>query len=326
MRGRMAVPLDILGCIGSVTARRLAQGKRHPAWSLPYEIGVEVCGLQMLLERNIGPGGRRPASPMPIPPALRPRLSLEHTTLAGLPAERHTPTGWQAGQHELLYLHGGGYFAGSPGTHRALIARLAVTSGARCVAPEYRKAPEHPFPAAIDDCVAAYRTLLDDGVEPTRLFIGGDSAGGGLTLAVLQRLRDAGEPLPRAALLLSPFVDAVSEGGSLEDNARYDYLPGLEQRTQILDWYLAGADAADPLVSAVHADLSGLPPMLVLSGELEILLDQNRAFVERARAHGVDVTHVVEDAQVHVYPLLADVSKPARRSFHQMAAFLRAHG
>jgi monoterpene epsilon-lactone hydrolase len=194
---------------------------------------------------------------------------------------------------------------------------------ARCVAPDYRLAPEHPFPSGIDDCVAAYHALLEGGTDPSRIFIGGDSAGGGLTLAVLQRLRDAGEPLPRAALLLSPFVDATAEGGSLEDNARYDYLP--DDRERIVGLYTNGADAAHPHISPVNADLRGLPPMLMLTGALEILLDQNVALAERARAHGVDVTHVIEDGMVHVYPLLADVSAVARRSFRHMAALFANH-
>jgi acetyl esterase/lipase len=224
----------------------------------------------------------------------------------------------------ILYLHGGGYFACSPSTHRALIARLAVATGARCVAPSYRLAPEHPFPAGLEECLAAYRALVAGGVSPSGLVLAGDSAGGGLTLAVLQRLRTEGATLPRAALLLSPWVDLAAEDGSMVVNAQYDYLPHGEIPEPVLR-FLGDNDPRDPLLSAINADLHGMPPMCMLSGSLELFVDQNRAFAEKARAHGVAVNHIVEPDMVHVYPLLADVSTVARRSFQQMAEFLREH-
>lgn len=320
----MATASDLISTLAKVAVRRLRSGARHPDWSLPYEVGVQLCGGEVQPERIITPAGRKRQAGMPIPPGLRRRLAFERTTLAELPSEQHTPRDWDAATGQtFLYIHGGGYFACSAGTHRALIARIAAASNARCIAPNYRLAPEHPFPAAIDDCVAAYRALLQDGVSPERLFVGGDSAGGGLTLALLQRLRDAGEALPRGVVLLSPWVDLEAQDGSMQTNAAYDYLPSGPLH-DIVKQYVGDQDMAHPLISPIHADLHGLPPTLMLTGALELFLDQDLAFADRARAHGVDLQHVVEDGMVHVYPLLADISKPARHAFQRIADFMRA--
>ena len=315
--------VNIARAVAKVARRRLRTGPRHPSWSLPFEVGVEVCGRVMDIGdepiANFRRAEREEATSIPLP--VRRRVDHGVTDLAGVPAEVHTP---KAGSDRtLLYVHGGGYFACSPATHRELAARLAHATGARTFVPDYRKAPEHPFPAAIDDVERFYRALLGDGVAPERLVVAGDSAGGGLVLALVQRLRATGAPLPRRLVLLSPFVDMTARGGSMEHNGRYDYLPA-HNHDRIEAMYLAGADPRDPLASPVHADLTGFPPILMLTGELELFYDQNLAFARLAREDGVSITHVVADATVHVYPLLAGVSPRARADIERIGAFVRA--
>jgi acetyl esterase/lipase len=199
-----------------------------------------------------------------------------------------------------------------------------MASGARAIAVDYRKAPEFPFPAPVDDAEAAYRALLDSGVSPDTVFVGGDSAGGGLTLALLQRIKAAGLPMPRAALLLSPWVDLECGGASIAQNARYDYLPvpglawGAEQ-------YLQGTDRRHPQASAVHADLSGLPPLLIQTGSAELFLTENEILAERARASGVAVTHEVEEGMVHVFQAFASFVPEVNAAIERIGAFVRAH-
>jgi len=324
----MGLFLTLIKTVWRVLLRRLTGKGKHPSWSFPYEVGVEMCGAGFIggIDRPSTAGGQRAGeSVTPIPPPLRRRLRFEEGTLAGLPTEVHTPRDYDATTGgTLLYIHGGGYIVCAPRTHRALIARLADAGGVRTVAIDYRKAPEHPFPAGIDDGVAAYHALLEQGVDPAKLVLAGDSAGGGLVLAVLQRVREEGAVLPAAAVLLSPWVDVADSSGSIVDNDRYDYLPteSMEGWTQA---YLAGADPGSPLVSPIHADLSGMPPMRVLTGTLELLHDQNVAFVKRALEQGVDVTHELGPNEVHVYPLLADVSPFAARAVVGIGEFIRGH-
>lgn len=310
-----------------VLLRRLTRGRRHPSWSLPYEIGAELCGAGFSenLDLPSTAGGQRAGEPAtPISPAVRGKLDFARGTLAGLPTEIHTPKRQATDGRTLLYLHGGGYIVCSPATHRGLIARMAAAAGVVAVAVDYRKAPEHPFPAGIDDCLAAYHALIEEGVDPAKLVIAGDSAGGGLVLAVLQRLREDGATLPAAAVLLSPWVDLTAESGSVVENDRYDYLQA-KLLPAFRGAYLGDADPKSPLASPIFADLSGLPPMYVLTGTAENFYDQNMAFVEKAKAAGVDVTHELGPDQVHVYPLLADVSPFAAAAFGRMAEFMRAH-
>lgn len=224
----------------------------------------------------------------------------------------------------MLYFHGGGYVTCSPRSHRALLARMALKSKARVVAFDYRKAPEHPFPCAVEDGLAAYHALVSEGCPPERLVLGGDSAGGGLALAVLQRLRAASAALPACTVLLSPWVDLECAGASVRDNARYDYLHPSALRGAA-DLYLAGHDRRDPLVSALHADLSGLPPVLVQTGALELFRSENVAFVERAQAAGVEIEHELAPGMVHVYPLFAAIEPRAQAAFKQIAAFIQRH-
>jgi acetyl esterase/lipase len=307
----------------SVLLRRLFKGPLHPEWDLRYEV---IAGTMRMAQRRILgmplAEGRRMILRTRVHPSLVGQVELQRSSLGGLYAEIFTPQGFGPGQLTVLYFHGGGYFSCSPATHRDLVSRIAVETGARCIAVDYRKAPEHPFPAAIDDCEAAYRALLDEGVPASSTLLAGDSAGGALVLAVLQRARDAGLPLPDAALLLSPWVDLSCAGESVQANACFDYI-SPEGLTFAVEHYLQGQDPLHPHVSPVHADLRGLPPMLLLTGGVELFLSENLLFAERARAHGVDLTHHIEPGMVHVWSLLAGLTPKARGALKHIGAFVR---
>lgn len=307
----------------AILFRRLFRGPLHPGWSLRYEVVVGVVRASVRQGAALTPAEIRRGTPRArIHPRVKQAVTHERKEYAGMRAEIFTPVGGDAAGPTLLYLHGGGYIMCSPATHRDLISRIAEAAAARTIAVDYRKAPEHPFPLPIDDAERAYRELLAEGVPPSRLFVGGDSAGGGLTLALLQRLRDDGLPLPRAAILLSPWVDLTCQGESIRENAHLDYLPADR-----LAWgaaqYLGQADPAHPHASPVHADLRGLPPLLVLTGGAELFLSENRAFVARAAEQGVAVTHEIEPGMVHVYPAFASFLPACAPAIDRIGAFVR---
>ena len=305
--------------------RRLFKGPLHPGWTYRFEAAAEVVrkgvasGINLPVEQL-----RRGMISARIHPTLWKAVRHERTTFAGRPAETFTPKGWTPENATILYFHGGGYIVCSPATHRDLVSRIAVASGARAIAIDYRKAPEHPFPLPIDDCEAAYRALLESGTPPDKVFVAGDSAGGALTIAVLLRARDAGLPMPRAAVLLSPWVDLECVGESIEKNARFDYLPcsGLPLSAA---HYLQGADRRHPHVSPIHADLHGLPPLLIQTGGAELFLSENQRFAEQARAANVEVVHQVEEGMIHVYPAFASFVPECARAIDEIGAFVREH-
>jgi acetyl esterase/lipase len=210
----------------------------------------------------------------------------------------------------VLYFHGGGYTIGSLITHRNLVGWLSKASSARVLAVDYRLAPEHPHPAAVDDAAAAYRWLLDQGTSPGRIAIAGDSAGGGLALATLVALRDARVPLPAAAALLSPWVDLALAGDSMTSKEGVELIVPRAPLARMAESYLAGRDARTPLASPLYADLAGLPPLLIQVGTAETLLDDSIRLADRAKACGVDVELEVFDEMIHVFqwfvPLLPE--------------------
>jgi acetyl esterase/lipase len=200
---------------------------------------------------------------------------------------------------------------------------MALASGARCIAPDYRLAPEHPFPAALDDALAVYRALLGAESSPDRLFLGGDSAGGGLALATMLQLRDAGEPLPRAAVLLSPWVDLSLSAEELAGLGPYDYL-NAKMLLDAAPKYAGTHPLSHPLVSPLYADLHGLPPLLVQTGEWELFCQQNQRFVDRARSHGVRVQHEIEPGMLHVFPAFARLLPQGRAALRSLGQYVRS--
>ena len=242
--------------------------------------------------------------------------------LGGVSGARLEPPG--AGDDVLLYLHGGGYGGGSARSHSELAARLARAAGATAVLPEYRLAPEHPFPAALDDVAAAYRALLEEiGGEAERIVMAGDSAGGGLAVALCVALRDEGEPLPRALALLSPWLDLTCTSPSWD--ARFEGDPVLDHSLRMAaERYLDGADPRDPLCSPLFADLSGLPPVLVVVGTHEILYDDAVSFAELADQAGVDVELEIGHDLIHVWPIFP-ITPEAVASTARIGRFLATH-
>jgi epsilon-lactone hydrolase len=227
-------------------------------------------------------------------------VSWEPVTAGGVACEWvHGPA--ERGRQAMMYLHGGCYVFGSAATFRELIGRLSMATGMWVLALDYRLAPEHPFPAAVDDALAAYRWLLGTGIEPGGIVFAGDSAGGGLALATLLALRDAGDRLPAAAVLLSPWTDLTCSGESYASRAESDPLFTREQVVTLAAQYLAGANPASVLASPIYADLKGLPPLLVHVGSDEVLLDDATRLAERAKAAGVDVELRVWDGMWHEF-------------------------
>ena len=308
-----------------VLVRRLLHGPVEPSWSLPFEVAVDVTRRYM--QHGFGQaqaGLSINDAAVPRDPRVARGVALQRQQLAGLAAEVHTPRDWKEGDPTLLYWHGGGYISCSPRTHRDLVSRIAYRSGARCIVPNYRKAPAHPFPNALDSAVAAYRELLSSGIAPDALLVGGDSAGAGLALALMLRLRAAGEPLPRAAVLLSPWVDLTGRGESVR-KTKLDVLDG-DMIALAAPLYAGGAALDDPYVSPLHAELTGLPPLLVQTGEHEVFFSENHAFVERARSAGVAVTHEVSPGMTHVFQTLALFNRTGRAAVRSIGSFMRAHG
>ena len=246
-------------------------------------------------------------------------VRITQATVGGVTGE-WVESGSGAGEVILLYLHGGGYFACSARTHRPYTTAFA-RQGFTVFAPNYRLAPEHPFPAAVIDAVAAYRAVREAGAT-TPAVIAGDSAGGGLALATMLKLRDEGDPLPAAAALFSPFTDLVGSGGSRQTNDKRCAMFHGEGLARATEYYMAGADPRHPLASPLFADLKSLPPLLIHVGADETLLDDSTQLAERARAAGVPVELTIWPVVSHVWQLFHPFVPEGRQSLAAASAFL----
>jgi len=231
-------------------------------------------------------------------------IKCEPVSAGGVKAEWISAPGAIPGR-VVLYLHGGGYVVGSIKTHRDLMGRVARAAKARVLGLDYRLAPEHPFPAAVDDSVAAYRWMLQQDLSPSRIAVAGDSAGGGLVVATLVAIRDAKLPMPATGVCLSPWVDLEGIGESMKTRAHADPVVQREGLTQMAAAYLGGKDARTPLAAPLYADLKGLPPLLIQVGDAETLLDDSNRLAQRARAAGVEVKLEVWPEMIHVFQLFA---------------------
>jgi acetyl esterase/lipase len=250
-------------------------------------------------------------------------INLEPIDANGVPAEWSLVPGSDASR-VLLFLHGGGYCSGSIVSHRGMVTEAGRAAGVRTLAVAYRLAPEHPFPAALEDARAAYGFLLDQGIAPSKVAIGGDSAGGGLTLALMTVLRDAGQPLPRCAWLVSPWVDLQMTGASLAEKAQVDPLISKPYLEELASAYLAGTDAANLLASPLQAELAGLPPLLVQVGSAETLLDDAVRITRRAGAADVQIKLEIWPHMIHAWHLWAAQLEEGRRAIASAGAFIRA--
>lgn len=252
-----------------------------------------------------------------------PTVTREAVDAGGVPGEWFTPAEYTA-DRVLFYLHGGGYVIGSPQTHAALISDVAKACRARCLAIDYRLAPEHKHPAQVEDALAAYRWLLAQGHDPAQMIVAGDSAGGGLTLALLLAARDAALPLPAAAVCLSPWTDLAATGESLDTRGHLD--PMLDKRGVITfaRMLLHETDATHPLVSPLYGDLTGLPPLLIHVGGAEILHDDSTRLAERAKEAGVDVTLEIWDEMMHVFHFYGSMLEESREAIQKIGHFADA--
>jgi epsilon-lactone hydrolase len=285
-----------------------------------------------------------------LPHTRRPEVSAEHAR--AMTARRvwspRVPRGWQLREQyaendgplrgewldpeaavgsarvpTILYLHGGGYYFCSPRTHRAVSFGLATRTGARVFSLDYRLAPEHRFPAALDDTIAAYRRLIVAGALPQTVVIAGDSAGGGLALATLVALRDAGDPPPAGALLFSPWTDLAATGASLVTNDGVDPMfsgPSLARAAKL---YLGDTPATHPYASPLYADLHSLPPLFIQAASTEVLLDDARRVAERATQAGVAVEFEVWPKVPHAWHVWTPFMPEARRALDAAAHFVR---
>lgn len=225
----------------------------------------------------------------------------------------------------ILFFHGGGYCIGSAKTHRDLVSRLCTACGGRALSVDYRLAPENPFPAAVDDGVAAYRWLRSQDVPAASIVIAGDSAGGGLTLATLLALKQAGDELPAGGVCMSPVTDHTKSGESMRTKIDLDPMVHPTSSTAYSKMYVGNADPKSPLASPLYGDLMGLPPLLILVGTSEVLLDDSTRFAERAKAAGVPVEIEVWEEMIHIWPFFAALLPEARQAIDRMGSFIKTH-
>jgi acetyl esterase/lipase len=296
-----------------------------PVWKDP-----EIAGVRALLAgfatppgspeptfeaRRVGMDAFGEMSPLPA------GLTKTEIDIDGVPAERLTPADAVEGR-AILYLHGGGYCIGSPKSHRAIAARFADQAKAVTLVADYRLAPEAPFPAAVDDALKAYRYLLDEGYQPHRIAIAGDSAGGGLSLATALAARDAGLPQPGCLFLISPWADLGHHGPSYAQMEPVDPMITVSGIKQYSYHYGAGADLNHPQMSPARADLTGLPPMLIHVGQAEVLLSDSITLAQTAGLCGVQVRLEVWPEMIHVWHAFHDMLGAARTATSQASAWM----
>lgn len=250
-------------------------------------------------------------------------IKVERMQIGGMYAEWIIPEGADPDKI-VMYIHGGGFISGSCLTHRMHVIKFARLCGAKMLLFDYRLAPEHPFPAAVEDCLSAYGWLLNQGYQPSNIIVMGESAGGTLTLSTLVALKDQGIELPRAAVSISPVTDLTCQADSFRTNFKNDIAP-MGSWTVWTGFYIAGNDPHHPWLSPLMADLTGLPPVMIYVGTYEIHLDDARNFAVKAQKSGVEVTLRVCEGMVHAFPLLAPLFPEATQAMDDIGTYIRGH-
>jgi monoterpene epsilon-lactone hydrolase len=321
----LMLPVTVVVEIVRSVWRRMKHGPADPAWSWRTSTARDVLAaltnrvvaippwLVPLINRFVVSG-----TPMSLGRVIR----VGKADLDGVPADVLTRP--EANLTTVLFLHGGAYLVGSPKFVRQITSWLTWVLRGRTFAITYRLAPRHQFPAALDDALISYRWLLDHGVDPRTIVVMGDSAGGGLTIGVLVAARDAGLPMPAAAVCLSPWTDMTASGGTMVTNVPTDYLPA-GQIPFAVGLVVGDADPTDPRVSVINADLHGLPPLQVFAGGNEVLLDSITAFVEKARDSGVEVEFVVEPHMFHDWLTVLPGGVASMLTMERISDFVQSH-
>ena len=287
--------------------------------------GIHLAARWSLSPRIDWPTARRRLELVQSFPGAPRGTQVRPVSVGGVAAEELRPP--DSGETLLVYFHGGGYVVGSPRTHRSLVGRMAGGLGGPALSVAYRLAPEHPHPAALDDARAVWRALIDErGLDPARIVVAGDSAGGGLTLALALDLRDADEPLPAALGLISPWLDLTLDADGRRPPAPRDVVLTRGLMSAFAAAYLAGSPAGEPAVSPLHGDLAGLPPLVVHTSGEDLLRADGERLVARARAAGLTVTHEELPGLWHDPHLSAVLmAEPGGSAPLRMAGALRAH-
>ncbi|MGI9432577.1 MAG: alpha/beta hydrolase [Myxococcota bacterium] len=317
-----ALGLHAAGDFARLAFRRLTRGPARTGWSWKVEIARTLMYETLMRSKERGiPWLRAAQEALPARSDFLAEVAFTEVDAGGVAASWCVPRASRP-ERTVVYIHGGGYVVGSVASYQPSLARLAVSANARVLAVDYRLAPEHPFPAAQDDCLAAVRFALADGAAPERLALAGDSAGGALALATLCALRDAGLPRPAAGVLISPWVDPFASGGSIEANAPCDVL----DRELAVIWAenaTSAGDRQDPRFALLGAELRGLPPLLIQVAKAEILLDQGLDLAHRAREAGVEVELEEWDDMFHVFQIVADLLDEGAAAWDAISRFLR---
>jgi epsilon-lactone hydrolase len=305
-----------------VTVSRLRHGPRLSEWTWIFETATAFLRLQERVAFGLPTIAkqREYMDALVVRSSELAHMQIEAVEAAAVKGRWFVPR-TAAGESVILYLHGGGY-AFSVRAHDNLIAFVALATQVRTFALDYRLAPEHPFPAQLEDAQAAYHWLLSSGIASNRIVIAGDSAGGNLALALLLALRDAQQPLPVLAVCLSPWTDMESSSTSLNENGPYDW---IEQRmiVQWAEWFCRGTDPQNPLVSPVHADLRGLPPIYIQAGDAELLIDMIRMFVRKAKAQGTPVSLEVWKQMNHVFQAYGPITQQSKKALQRIAEVIQ---
>jgi acetyl esterase/lipase len=249
-------------------------------------------------------------------------VAISQATIADVPSMSLTPRN-ASDTGLLLYLHGGAYVMGSPVTHRNLVSNIAARTGLRALLPDYRLAPEHRFPAAVEDATGVYKALLADGHRPQNIIVAGDSAGGGLTMGMLLSLRDEGVPLPAGAFLLSPWLDLTASGESMETRRHLDPWFCKEDVAFVAHYYSDADQLTHPQVSPVFGDMRGMPPICIQVGDHEVLLSDSTRLADNVRAAGGEVDTEVFDQMWHVFQVFHPVMPESRAAISTLAAKMR---
>ncbi len=305
-----------------IRVRRAIVGPRRPTWTLELETVAEVLRRSATLSTVLPLQIQRRVidPPRPVTTPMR-EVEMRPVDAGGVSAEWFSRPSSDA-KRVVLYFHGGGYSTGSINSHRDFLARLCIASGVRILAADYRLAPEHPFPAQLEDARRVYLWLIErHGIHPDHIVIGGESAGAGLTLSTLVSLREERLPQPAGGVLLSGWFDLEPRSTSMQFNRHYDFVTRLSIRA-MAKRFAPRHEHTNPLVSPVHADMEGLPPLLIQVGAAETLLDDSLRVAERARSAGVDVQLEVWPDMIHAWHVFAPMLEEGRRAIDRIGGFV----